>query len=46
VIVAVFGYRTLFVVGGLSAIANLVASARMAEPRQAADVDAGEMIPA
>jgi MFS family permease len=35
-IVGLFGYRTLFVIGGLSAAAGWVLSARLGEPRHAA----------
>jgi MFS family permease len=33
-VVATLGYRTLFAVGGLAAVANIVASARLKEPRR------------
>jgi MFS family permease len=45
-IVSVFGYHTLFVVGGLAAIANCVASARLVEPRHAVAAGPEDMIPA
>jgi MFS family permease len=46
VIVGVFGYRTLFVIGLLSAFANWFVSARLVEPRHKVDVSAEELIPA
>jgi len=45
-VVALVGYRVLFVLGGLSAIANLVASARLVEPRRVLPVTTEEMVPA
>jgi MFS family permease len=46
VIVDTLGYRTLFVVGGAAAIANLIASAKLSEPRRVVPVTADEMVPA
>jgi MFS family permease len=45
-IVALFGYRTLFVVGGISAIADWIVSARLGEPRHAVVVEDEEMVSA
>jgi MFS family permease len=45
-IVGLFGYRTLFVIGGLSAIADWVVSARLGEPRHAVAVEDEEMVSA
>jgi MFS family permease len=45
-IVGIFGYRALFVIGLLSAIAGWVASTRLSEPRHRVDVSAEEMTPA
>jgi hypothetical protein len=45
-IVGLFGYRTLFVIGGLAAIADWVVSARLGEPRHAVAVEDEEMVSA
>jgi MFS family permease len=46
VIVSLFGYRTLFVVGGLAAIADWIISARLGEPRHAVAIEDEEMVSA
>jgi MFS family permease len=45
-IVAIFGYRTLFVIGFLAAIANWVVSVRLVEPRHKVDAPTEEMVTA
>jgi MFS family permease len=45
-IVGLFGYRTLFVIGLLSAVANWVVSARLVEPRRTVHVTDQDLIPA
>jgi hypothetical protein len=44
--VSLFGYRTLFVVGAVSAIADWIVSARLGEPRHAVAVEDEEMVSA
>ena len=46
VIVALFGYYTLFVIGFLAAIANWVVSSRLVEPRLHKEMDVEELTPA
>jgi hypothetical protein len=46
VIVALFGYTTLFVIGLASAIGNWLVSVRLEEPRHRAEVPAQELITA
>lgn len=45
-IVTLFGYRTLFVIGGLSAIVGWIISIRLAEPRHGAPLEKDEVISA
>lgn len=45
-IVGIFGYRTLFVIGFLSAIANWVVSVRLVEPRHKVDAPTEEIVTA
>jgi predicted MFS family arabinose efflux permease len=45
-IVSLFGYRTLFVIGGLSAIAGWIVSWRLKEPRHSAPIQDDEVISA
>jgi MFS family permease len=45
-IVGLFGYRTLFVIGGLSAIADWVISVRLGEPRHTVSVTDEDIISA
>ena len=46
VIVSLFGYSTLFVIGFLAAIANWVVSARLVEPRHKVHAPVEDPIPA
>jgi len=45
-IVSLFGYRTLFVIGGLSAIVGWIISIKLSEPRHTAPVEDDEIISA
>ena len=45
VVVATLGYRALFAIGALAAVGNLVASARLVEPRLRVPAAEGESIP-
>ena len=45
-IVSLFGYRTLFIIGGLSAIVGWIISIKLSEPRHTAPVEDDEIISA
>ena len=44
-IVALFGYTTLFIVAEVAAVANLIASVRLVEPRLTVPATGGEVGP-
>jgi MFS family permease len=44
-VVATLGYRTLFAIGGLAAVGNIVASARLKEPRRRLVAAGEEAVP-